>query len=92
MYNVKNIFLIGYMGVGKTTIGKLLSAEMNMEFIDLDKYIENRYRKTIQELFDKKGESGFKFTFSYVFLCLLFLDVVDNSFNVYVNDFCLTLV
>ena len=57
---MKNIFLIGYMGVGKTTIGKLLSAEMNMEFIDLDKYIENRYRKTIQELFDKKGESGFR--------------------------------
>ena len=44
---MKRVFLIGYMGVGKTTIGKLLSKEMDVEFIDLDKYIENRYRKTI---------------------------------------------
>lgn len=57
---MRNVFLIGYMGVGKTTIGKLLSAELNVEFIDLDKYIENRYRKTIHELFDKKGEDGFR--------------------------------
>ena len=57
---MRNVFLVGYMGVGKTTIGKLLSVEMNMQFIDLDKYIESRYRKTIQELFDKKGEDAFR--------------------------------
>ena len=57
---MKNVFLIGYMGVGKTTIGKQLSAELGMEFIDLDIYIENRYRKSIQQLFDIKGESGFR--------------------------------
>lgn len=57
---MRNVFLIGYMGVGKTTIGKLLSAELGVEFIDLDKYIENRYRKTIHELFETKGEDGFR--------------------------------
>ena len=57
---MKNIFLVGYMGVGKTTIGKLLSEELGVKFIDLDKYIESRYRKTIQELFDIKGEEGFR--------------------------------
>ena len=54
------VFLVGYMGVGKTTIGKLLSAELGVEFIDLDKYIENRYRKSIPQLFDMKGEDGFR--------------------------------
>ena len=54
------VFLVGYMGVGKTTIGKLLSAELGVEFIDLDKYIENRYRKSISELFELKGEDGFR--------------------------------
>ena len=57
---MRNVFLVGYMGVGKTTIGKLLSAEMDLQFIDLDKYIESRYRKTIKELFNKKGENGFR--------------------------------
>lgn len=57
---MKRVFLIGYMGVGKTTIGKLLSKELDVEFIDLDKYIENRYRKTIQEIFAEKGETKFR--------------------------------
>ncbi|HUI33487.1 MAG: shikimate kinase [Dysgonamonadaceae bacterium] len=54
------VFLVGYMGVGKTTIGKLLSAELGVEFIDLDRYIENRYRKSISQLFELKGEDGFR--------------------------------
>lgn len=57
---MKRVFLVGYMGVGKTTIGKLLSKELDLEFIDLDKYIENRYRKTIQEIFAQKGEAKFR--------------------------------
>jgi shikimate kinase len=57
---MKRVFLVGYMGVGKTTIGKLLSKELDVEFIDLDKYIENRYRKTIQEIFSEKGEDKFR--------------------------------
>ncbi|MGV8963874.1 MAG: shikimate kinase [Candidatus Saccharimonadaceae bacterium] len=57
---MKRVFLVGYMGVGKTTIGKLLSDALNLEFIDLDKYIENRYRKSVKILFDEKGEDGFR--------------------------------
>ena len=57
---MKRVFLVGYMGVGKTTIGKILSKELDVEFIDLDKYIENRYRKTIQEIFSEKGEDKFR--------------------------------
>lgn len=57
---MKRVFLIGYMGVGKTTIGKLLSKELDVQFFDLDVYIENRYRKTIQEIFAEKGETKFR--------------------------------
>lgn len=56
----KRVFLVGYMGVGKTTVGKVLSKRLGVEFIDLDKYIENRYRKTIAQLFDEKGEENFR--------------------------------
>jgi len=54
------IILLGYMGAGKTTIGKLLAKELNMPFYDLDWYIENRLRKTIQQIFDERGEDGFR--------------------------------
>ncbi len=54
------IFLIGYMGAGKTTLGKALAKAMGLEFIDLDWYIENRYRKTISQIFQEKGEEGFR--------------------------------
>jgi len=54
------IFIVGYMGVGKTTIGKGLGKLLNIEFIDLDKYIQNKYRKTIPEIFEEKGEDGFR--------------------------------
>jgi shikimate kinase len=61
MGNVKQkIFLIGYMGSGKTTIGKLLAKKMNLQFVDIDLFIENRYRKSITAIFAEKGEAGFR--------------------------------
>ena len=42
---MKRIFLIGYMGAGKTTVGKVLSRQLGLSFIDLDHYIEGRYHK-----------------------------------------------
>ncbi|MGL5318740.1 MAG: shikimate kinase [Bacteroidales bacterium] len=54
------IFLIGYMGAGKTTIGKILARKMNLTFIDLDSFIEQRYHKTVSLLFHEKGEQGFR--------------------------------
>ncbi|RHP60923.1 shikimate kinase [Bacteroides sp. OF04-15BH] len=54
------IILIGYMGAGKTTLGKALAREMNVQFCDLDWFIEERYHRTIQQIFDEKGEAGFR--------------------------------
>ena len=57
---MQKIFLIGYMGSGKTTVGKLLAKKMNLPFIDLDLFIENRYRKSVGEIFAEKGEANFR--------------------------------
>ena len=57
---MRRIILIGYMGSGKTTLGKALSKETGLMFYDLDWYIESRMRKTISELFAEKGEEGFR--------------------------------
>ncbi len=54
------IFLIGYMGAGKTTVGKLLSKELGVPFYDLDWYIESRRRKTVPQIFAEQGEEGFR--------------------------------
>lgn len=54
------IILIGYMGAGKTTVGKVLAKELGMEFYDLDWYIESRMRKTVAQIFDERGEEGFR--------------------------------
>ena len=54
------IILIGYMGAGKTTVGKALSKELGIIFYDLDWYIESRMRKTVAQIFAEKGEEGFR--------------------------------
>lgn len=48
------------MGAGKTTLGKAFAREMNVPFIDLDWYIEERFHKTIRELFAERGEASFR--------------------------------
>ncbi len=57
---MRRIIIIGYMGAGKTTVGKALSKQLNMPFYDLDWYIESRMRKTVKEIFDERGEEGFR--------------------------------
>jgi shikimate kinase len=57
---MRRIILIGYMGAGKTTIGKALSKELGLPFYDLDWYIEGRRHKTISQLFSELGEEGFR--------------------------------
>lgn len=54
------IILIGYMGAGKTTVGKALARELGLPFYDLDWYIEERFRRTIPQIFAEKGEEGFR--------------------------------
>ena len=54
------IFLIGYMGCGKSTMGRAVSQLTGVPFIDLDNYIEGRYHMSVKEIFAKHGEEGFR--------------------------------
>jgi len=54
------IILIGYMGAGKTTIGRQLAKQLGLQFYDLDWYIESRRHKTVAQLFQEYGEEGFR--------------------------------
>tara|TARA_B100001029_G_C14918275_1_gene370486 strand:+ start:84 stop:596 length:513 start_codon:yes stop_codon:yes gene_type:complete len=60
MKSKKNLVLIGMMGSGKSSIGKLLSKKLKIEFIDIDNKIEENENKTIAEVFKKKGEKYFR--------------------------------
>ena len=55
-----NLYLVGPMGVGKTTIGKLIARKLGRTFIDLDEEIENRAGADIPWIFDVEGEAGFR--------------------------------
>ncbi|MBD5267652.1 MAG: shikimate kinase [Bacteroides sp.] len=57
---MRPIFLIGYMGCGKSTLGRTVSAMTGIQFIDLDSYIEGRFRMTVSALFAERGEDGFR--------------------------------
>lgn len=56
----KSIVFIGFMGVGKTTIGSLVAKKLYRDFIDIDVEIEKEYGMTIPEIFQKLGESEFR--------------------------------
>src|SRR3989338_6286092 len=56
----QSIFLIGPMGVGKSTIGKQLAKELKLEFFDSDQEIEQRTGADIPWIFDVEGEAGFR--------------------------------
>ena len=54
------IYLIGYMGCGKSTLGRKLAATLNLSFIDLDTFLEEKYFRTIPQIFAEEGEAGFR--------------------------------
>ncbi|XBC43079.1 MAG: shikimate kinase AroK [Buchnera aphidicola (Kaburagia rhusicola ensigallis)] len=60
MAEKRNIFLIGPMGAGKSTIGRQLAQQLNMEFYDSDQEIEKRTGADISWVFDVEGESRFR--------------------------------
>lgn len=57
---MRPVFLIGYMGCGKTTLGEALARCMKLRYVDLDEYIEGQQGMTVVEIFDKMGENRFR--------------------------------
>ncbi len=56
----KNLILLGMMGVGKSTIGKILAKKLKFKLFDTDKLIEKKNLMTISEIFEKEGEDFFR--------------------------------
>lgn len=59
-YSKSNIYLIGFMGSGKTSVGKALAKKLKMKYIDVDEQIERRARKTIARIFEEGSEHKFR--------------------------------
>ena len=57
---MKSIFLCGFMGCGKTTVGRILAKKTGREFVDMDKYIEKKENMTVSEIFALHGEDHFR--------------------------------
>lgn len=55
-----NIILCGFMGCGKSTVGKNIARKTGKRFIDMDRYIEEKAGMTVSEIFEKYGEDGFR--------------------------------
>ena len=54
------LILIGFMGTGKTTLGKYIAQNNQLSFVDLDEFIVQQEGKTIPEIFEQLGEKGFR--------------------------------
>ena len=74
-----SLFLVGPMGVGKTTVGKLLARELSLRFIDSDQEIESQAGADISWIFDVEGEPGFRERETKV------IDTLTNLQNVLVS-------
>jgi len=57
---INNIALIGFMGTGKSTVGRLIAEQLNFRFIDTDELIEARAGKSVSAIFAEAGEPAFR--------------------------------
>ena len=55
-----NLYLVGFMGTGKTTVGRLLAQKIGFDILDSDKEIEKKEGSTISDIFSKQGEAAFR--------------------------------
>jgi len=58
--DIRNISLIGFMGVGKSTVGKMVAGQLAFQFVDTDAWIEKRAGKPISQIFSEDGEAHFR--------------------------------
>ena len=57
---MKNIILLGFMGTGKSSVGRLLARRTKRQYVDLDSYLEDKEKRKIREIFEKEGEPYFR--------------------------------
>lgn len=57
---MSHVFLVGFMGAGKSTVGRLLAAELGSPFLDLDHEIERQVGMPVPRIFEERGETGFR--------------------------------
>lgn len=57
---MRSVFLIGFMGSGKSTIGRMLAEPLGLPYIDLDQYLEQQQGQTVPALFERLGEAAFR--------------------------------
>jgi shikimate kinase len=57
---IHNVALVGFMGAGKSTIGRIVAEQMRFGFVDTDEWIEERLGRTISDIFAKEGEAAFR--------------------------------
>ena len=79
----KNLVLLGMMGVGKTTLGKIIAKKQGLEFIDTDTNIEKSNLMTINEIFKEKGEKFFRIKEEIeVVKCLKTLAIILEEYEI----------
>ena len=78
-HSTRRVFLIGFMGAGKTSVGKALARRLKWKFYDLDELIENREHSSIAEIFSSAGEAAFRTIESTALMELLQLTESSDS-------------
>lgn len=85
--NLEPIILIGFMGTGKTTLGKYLAKAEHLTYVDLDAYIVQQENKTIPNIFKQLGESGFRaLEYKYLKQCMDRFDIISTGGGIIESD------
>lgn len=84
--NKTPIVFIGFMGTGKTTVGRYLSELQNLSYVDLDEYLEIKEKKSIPEIFKELGEKEFRILeFKYLKECIHSFDIISTGGGIIEN-------